>query len=70
MLWTHAALMVATLEGRLDLDASLLRSNAVEVEAARYLQALDRGDVPLLSKPTWDAAACLLLLPPETQDPA
>jgi hypothetical protein len=34
MLWAHAALMVATLERRLDIDASILRGNAVEAKAA------------------------------------
>jgi len=47
LLWTHAVLIVPAFQGATEIDLPISCTYDFEVTAARYLQALDEGDVPL-----------------------
>jgi hypothetical protein len=47
LLWTHSTLIVPAFEGRTEVDLPVACTYDFEVTAAKYLQALEGGEVPL-----------------------
>jgi hypothetical protein len=47
MLWTHAVLIVPGFQGATEIDLPITCTYDFDVTAARYLQALDGGELPL-----------------------
>lgn len=48
MLWTHATTIVPAFEGQVELDLPVTCTYDFEVAGAKYLHALDDGEIPLL----------------------
>ncbi len=48
LLWTHATATVPTFEGVVEIDLPVTCTYDFEVTGAKYLHALDDGDIPLL----------------------
>jgi hypothetical protein len=48
LLWTHTSLIVPAFDGRTEIDVPVACTYDFEVGAAKYLHALDEGDIPLI----------------------
>jgi hypothetical protein len=48
LLWTHITALVPAFEGTTEIDLPVACTYDFEVVAAKYLQALDEGEIPLL----------------------
>jgi hypothetical protein len=48
LLWTHVSVLVPRFEGTINVDVPVACTYDLEVAAAKYFQALDHGEIPLL----------------------